>query len=525
MLSNKLKLNRPKRDFEIRQVSDSLKAGNKNFKGQMKTIIRQIGAILSSLRFRLIGWYVLLLVLTLLFFSIYIFFQFRNLEQSQQDTALQSAASSLRGAIDFGPPGSDNHQLHFRTYGGGGAGGGITGDLNRENIQVRMLGADGQVIDSLGTFVSEMPLSGSLSGQSNFSTLTTSDNAQWRVYSLPIIFEGNIVGWLQLGQPVFLLDTGLNSLFTPIVLGTIIALLLAVLGGLFLANRALNPIDKVTRTAQAITTRDLGRRINYSGPQDEIGRLAQTLDQMLDRLEKGFEQERRFTSDASHELRTPLTALKGRIEVTLNRPRSQQDYQQTLVELNQEVDRLVRLSNSLLYLARLDQAGQNSQQFETFDLSELLESIADSMQGLAEQKQIKLTVVLPTRLEVHGNLDQFTRLFLNLLDNALKYTPAGGEVVLQAEKVEQTGQIRVAVRDTGPGIAEEHLSRLFQRFYRVDQSHSSSTGGAGLGLAIAHEIARQHGGNLEVASKVGKGSLFTVKLPSSEASYASSAKV
>jgi signal transduction histidine kinase len=463
-----------------------------------------------SLRFRLVGWYLVLLLFTLIIFSIYIFFQFRDLQQAQQDATLQAAASNAQGLIDRGPPnnpGSNNIAPHFRNFPGTQ---GPIQDLNHGNIQVRLLSRDGTVTDSLGNSVSDLPVN--IPNGPGFTTISTSDNVQWRIFTQPLGFPGNNVGWLQVAQPVTLLNAEFGGLFTPILLGALMALVLAMLGGLFLANRALTPIDRVTRTAQAISTRDLSRRINYHGPEDEIGRLAKTLDLMLDRLEKGFEQERRFTSDASHELRTPLTALKGRLEVTLSRTRSEQEYQQTLADLSQEVDRLVRLSNSLLYLARLDQSNQ-TWEAETLNLSDLLDSIVDSMQGVAALKQIELRSDIPPDLHVQGNLDQLTRLFLNLVDNAIKYTAEDGQVAVRLEKNDKTKMVCVSVADTGEGIAPEHIPHLFERFYRAQSDRASTSGGAGLGLAIAYEIARQHNGTLEVESQLGKGTIFRVRLP------------
>jgi len=456
-----------------------------------------------NLRFRLIGWYVLLLVLTLALFSVYIFFQFRNLEQTQQDTRLEGAANNVRGLIDF----NFSTTPRFRNFPGSQ---GAAQDLNRENIQVRLIAPDGTVSDSLGTFVSEMPvISPIITG---YTTATATNNAQWRIFSQRLPSPPGQLVLVQVGQPLLLLDTQINGLFTPILLGTLIAMVLAVFGGLFLANQALSPIDRVTRTAQAISTRDLTKRINYHGPNDEIGRLAKTLDQMLDRLDKGFEQERRFTSDASHELRTPLTALKGRIEVTLNRLRSPEEYKDTLAGLGVEVDRLVRLSNSLLYLARLDQAQSNKVwQFEKLNLSDLLDSVVESMQPVAELKQLELSGQILPDISIQGNLDQLTRLFLNLLDNAIKYTPEGGRVSVNL--IKDNNNANITFSDNGRGIALEHLSHLFERFYRADSDRASNSGGSGLGLAIAYEIARQHGGTLEAESQLGQGTSFKVSLP------------
>jgi heavy metal sensor kinase len=483
-------------------------------------MINHYSNIWRSLRFRLVGWYALLLLLTLVLFSVYIFFQFRQLQQGQQDSSLQAAASSARALVDMGRPPDINRppdfsrpitsgEMALRTTGPGTDT--IIPDLTRRNVQLRLYNRDGKEVGKLGSSVAEMPTQ-NLGTQSGFVTLAGDSNAQWRIYTQPLIERGNLQGWLQVGQPLNLLDAQLGSLFTPILLGTLMALGLAITGGLFLANRALRPIDRVTRTAQAISTQDLARRINYEGPQDEIGRLAKTLDQMLERLEKGFEQERRFTSDASHELRTPLTALKGRLEVALNRPRSPEEYHQTLSDLIGEVERLVRLSNSLLYLTRLDQAGQ-PKQAETLNLSDLLESITDSMLPMAELKEIELAWTFAPSLEIQGNLDQLTRLFLNLVDNAIKYTPNGGRVMLGVNKMTETRRIEITVSDTGHGIADHHLPHLFERFYRVDADRASESGGAGLGLAIAAEIARQHGGTFDVESTPGHGTTMRVILP------------
>ena len=501
MLDDKLKLVLPDHRFYSRQEKRGKAPQSRGVKEIGSRMFKWLKLNWRSLRFRLIGWYVLLLVLTLTLFSIYIFFQFRNLEQTQQDNLLQAAANNARNLVD-----QDTTVLHFRVAPGGSPSG-MPSDLTRENIQLRLLDQSGQVVDSQGALALEMPLAEP--SQPGFTTLTTSASGQWRIYNLPVLSKGGMVGWLQVGQPVFLLNTQLSNLFTPIILGASIALLLAALGGLFLANRALTPIDRVTRTAQSISAHQLSQRINYDGPDDEIGRLAKTLDQMLDRLESGFEQERRFTSDASHELRTPLTALKGQIEVTLSRPRTGEEYQQTLDELHHEVDRLVRLSSSLLYLARLDQAGHNWQS-ENLNISELLDSILESMLPLADLKQVSLVGNITPDLHVTGNLDQLTRLFFNLLDNALKYTPAPGQVVVEVKKLAGSDKVEVAIRDSGPGIAAEHLPHLFKRFYRVESDRAASSGGAGLGLAIAYEIARQHTAKLEIESRSGHGTTLKV---------------
>ncbi|MGH2620295.1 MAG: sensor histidine kinase, partial [Anaerolineales bacterium] len=294
--------------------------------------------------------------------------------------------------------------------------------------------------------------------------------------------------------------------------GVPLALLLAGAGGYFLASRALRPIDRIARTAQAINSSDLSARIGHSGPADELGRLAATFDEMLDRLQSAFDRERRFTADAAHELRTPLTALKGRIGVTLSQPRQPAEYGDSLQEMERQVDRLIRLSSDLLFIARLDR-GQLAQRRDPIALTELLAAVVGQLRPLAEAKSVSLTESDARDLTVQGDMDLLIRLFLNLVDNAIKFTPPRGRVSVEARRSGE--QVTIAVRDSGPGIPAEHRAQLFERFFRVgsDRSRADGQGGAGLGLAIAHEIARAHGGTLAVESTVGEGTNFFVRLP------------
>jgi signal transduction histidine kinase len=291
-----------------------------------------------------------------------------------------------------------------------------------------------------------------------------------------------------------------------------------------LALISLRPIDRITRTAQEIDADDLSQRIDYRGPLDEIGRLAKTFDQMLERLQAGFAREQRFTSDAAHELRTPLTALKGRIGVTLSQSRDAKNYQATLVEMEHQVDRLIRLSSDLLFMARFDQSHQ-AEPIARINIGELLASVVDQVRHVAAEKSLTLDTDLPPHLIIVGKMDLLIRLFINLIDNAIKYTPTGESIHVSADR--DRDFVRIMVRDTGDGIAAEHLPHLFERFYRVeigrvrrveltDERYIQDHGGAGLGLAIAHEIAQVHGGQLMVESVVGKGTTFICRLPLGE---------
>jgi signal transduction histidine kinase len=230
-------------------------------------------------------------------------------------------------------------------------------------------------------------------------------------------------------------------------------------------------------------------------------------DEMLDSLQANFEQQKRFTADASHELRTPLTTLKGRLQVSLSQSRSTEAYVDTLQAIEHEVDRLIRLSTDLLLLSRLEQNHQ-AVDFEPVDLSDFLLAIAAQIKPLAELKHLEFVTHIAPGLRVFGSPDQLIRLFLNLLDNAVKYTPVRGKVVLDAGVL--NGAVVVSVSDNGNGIPRDHLPHLFERFYRVEKSRSRSMGGTGLGLAIAQEIVHRHHGAISVDSQPENGSIFTV---------------
>jgi len=249
--------------------------------------------------------------------------------------------------------------------------------------------------------------------------------------------------------------------------------------------------------------------------------LNDTLFQTVQYPVYGHTQNRSSLADAAHDLRTPLTAMRGIIDVTLNRPRAVHEYENVLTQLRGEVDRLTKLVDDLLTMARLDDMAFVVQE-ETLNLTDLLEAVVDQMRHLAMKKGIALELHSPDQLKMTGDATLLIRLFLNLLDNAVKYTPPGGRVVVQAsidesmkdrEKLgSESKYVIVTVEDTGPGITEEDLKQIFERFYRADKSRSRVRG-SGLGLSIVRKIVELHGGEIHVESQVGKGSTFTVHLP------------
>ncbi len=452
-----------------------------------------------TLRVRLTLWYVLLMGLTLLLFSGYLYVRTQHNLIAQIDAALQVAASQAFGSLD-----NENGRPSFQNAENKQA---VARRLSEAGFAVRLLAPDGVVWDGFGDYTTVPTW---IPASPGYVTLSRGETS-WRLYTQAIQMPGGrIIGWLQVVQSLEAVQKALESLRTQLLLGLPLVLLLAGVGGLFLADRALRPIGHITHTAQKISASDLTRRIAYHGPDDEVGRLANTFDQMLDRLKMAFDRERRFTADTAHELRTPLTVLKGQIGVTLSRSRTCAEYERTLRDLEEQVDRLIRLSTDLLFLSRLDQ-GRLPWQPERLNISELLAATVEQVQPLAAEKRLALTAEIPPRLIVYGDANHLIRLFLNLLDNAIKYTSPGSQV--RVEAMQEPSGARIAVSDSGPGIPPEAIPHLFERFYRVEADRSRGTGGAGLGLAIASEIVRRHDGRLEVQSVPGQGTTFSVHLP------------
>lgn len=447
------------------------------------------------LRWRLTLWYLLTFGIILVLFITFLYFQLRANLFDQLDVSLQLVAAQTANGVE-----RVDEQLLFSDVEG----------VFETDFVVFLTAVNGTIWDTTGLNLNIAPPS---PPQPGLSTIMRGDD-RWRVFSQEVSVD-SVSGYIDVVGDMDPINDTLDGLLTLMAIGGPLALVLAGLGGGFLASRALRPIDRMTNTAQAISGSDLSQRIQYEGPPDEVGRLAQTFDSMLDRLQTAFARERQFTGDAAHELRTPLAALKGRIGVTLSRSRSQTVYQDTLQDMEAQVDRLIRLSNDLLFMARLDQ-GHFQPHLERIELDDFMGAVVDQIRPLTSAKSITLNESIPDDLTLRGDMDLLIRLFLNVLDNAVKFTGKNGRITLSASA--SSDNIQIAIDDNGPGIAAEHLPHLFERFYRVEGDRArgvghNERGGAGLGLAIAHEIARFHGGTLAVQSTQGQGTIVKVQLP------------
>jgi len=340
-------------------------------------------------------------------------------------------------------------------------------------------------------------------------------SAHLRVLTEPLILQPSqrLIGYLQVGLLLDANDEALGQLTRILILGSGASVVLAGLGGAFLARQALRPIDAITQTAITIADAgDLSRRITEPRAHDEVGRLAATFNRMLERLEALFQSQQRFTADVSHELRTPLTTIRGNVDL-MRRTRTADST--SLDAIQSETDRMTRLVGDLLLLAQAD-AGLPIRR-EPVSLDTLMLEVYRQLRVIANS--VQLSIGEEDAITVLGDADRLKQLIINLTDNAIRYSPSGGRVTLSLKQAEGWAQLSVA--DSGPGIPPEHLSHIFDRFYRVDKARSrresgganAVTGGAGLGLSIAQWIAHSHGGRIEVQSESGRGTVFTVWLP------------
>jgi heavy metal sensor kinase len=459
--------------------------------------------ILGSLRLRLTLWYLVLLAVILAAFCAGVYMVMRGQLYHNLDDSVENRANILLGVILF----DDNRPTLTGTV--------FSQDPDADESFVRVFDESGRVTFENRAFEGDPPIDSgalerALAGKDSTRTVDVEDTPL-RLRTFPVERDGEVLGVLEVGQPEDDVRETLRVLLLILAVAYPVTLGGASLGGLFLASRALSPIDSLTRLARRLSAEDLSQRLNLKLPDDEVGRLARTFDEMLERLDDAFRRQRRFTADASHELRTPLTAIKGQVEVALERDRDAESYREVLRSVNSDADRMIRLVGSLLTLARAD-AGQVTIHREHVDIGGVVTDAVDHVRQEADRAGVSLEVRPENDVRVMADPDLILQLTLNLLDNAVKYSSArGGSVTVSWQKTGRYAEL--VVSDTGAGIPAEHLPRIFDRFYRVDTARSRADGGAGLGLSISRWIAEVHGGSIQAESTAGEGSRFTVRLP------------
>jgi signal transduction histidine kinase len=347
-------------------------------------------------------------------------------------------------------------------------------------------------------------------GNTVFETVKSAEGTPIRHVLLPIRIQGQVRYILHAETSMLIYRETLNGLVVLLTLGSGAALLVAWGGSGWLAKKVLTSIDVLSTGAETMSEADLGKRFTLDSPYEEFRRLTLAFNSVMDRFQRSGEIQRSFCDIAAHEMKTPLTILQGNLEVALLKARTSEEYREALINNLEQVGRLIALTRSLLTLANFT-SGKPPVHLKPLALEPMIQDMVDELTLLADDRRITLSFESQTVPLVLGDAQWLKQALINLLDNALHYTPSGGAVTVRLQAVEDG--VTVAVEDTGHGIEPEHLPHLFERFYRTDWARAKDAGGTGLGLPIVKEIAEAHGGTVSVTSQVDKGSVFTLRLP------------
>jgi len=347
-------------------------------------------------------------------------------------------------------------------------------------------------------------------GLSTFETFTKANKPSVRVVTMPVVDSGRVINLVRVGMSLESIVHTKRQFLIALAAMLPLALILAGGGGMLLARRALRPVDQMAATARRISGEDLSKRLDEPGSGDELDRLAITLNAMLERLDTSFQQMRQFSADASHELQTPLTILKGELEVALRSERTCGEYEHVLTSALEEIDRISHLVEGLLLLSRSD-SGIFRMASKRLDLAQVMMEVYERTAILAKHRGVVLDLGVLEACDMEGDPEWLHRLILNLVDNAIKYTPEKGKVTLSLSRADDSALIEIT--DTGSGLTPEEQEQIFSPFFRTDRASEGKEKGAGLGLSIAASIAQAHGGRIVADSGPGQGSTFRVRLP------------
>ena len=334
-----------------------------------------------------------------------------------------------------------------------------------------------------------------------------------RVITYPNVRFNKVTNIVQVGSSMESVEETLERFSLILFILVPCALVIISFSGWLMASWALKPVDGITKAARKITAENLSQRIESTGADDEIGRLTDTINEMISRLQISFNQILQFSADVSHELRTPLTILRGSAEVALRQERSQEEYSDVLISNLEEINRMQRIVEELLMLSRADM-GEISIEKERVNLNKVLTDIKQQAEVLAMEKNISVELELKSVIIIMADELMIRQLLLNIISNAVKYSNENGKIIIEA--YEEGGFAYISVKDFGIGIDEKNVPNLFNRFFRVDKVRSRQEGGTGLGLSICKWIAIEHGGDILVDTKLGEGSTFTIKLSCEE---------
>ena len=459
------------------------------------------------LRVRLTLWYGTALALVLIIFSVVLYaITARSLRDTVDESLEDTAMTAVRSLEERGFLPLINEEELLSQF----------PELTRIDKFFQIFSPSGTItIRSPNIKQHEVPLSrtaldAAFAGQRIFESAKYPKEPPLRLISVPIMYGGNLLYIVQVGTSMESVGETLQRFLVLLVVAIPIALAVSLAGGWFLAGRALRPVDKITLAAQRIAAGDLSQRLSIPAAHDEIGRLAATFNNMIGRLDTSFRQIRQFTSDASHELRTPLTVMKGETDLVLRRPRLLDDYRLVLESNLEEIDRMTRIVDELLFLSRADM-GEVRVESLPVAMESLVEDIHRQAKLLAQDRNIEVLLGTVMPVVVQGDDLRLRELLLNLVENAMKYSHPDGKVEISL--LNDGREARLSVTDQGIGIAPADHKKIFQRFFRTDVARGHTKKGTGLGLAICSWIAELHKGRVEVKSALGQGSTFTVVLP------------
>jgi len=460
----------------------------------------------SSVRVRLTMWYVLVFGVLLSGFSLAIYLALSKSLYSRLDLSLANAARTV----------ANSFQIETNERGGDAEAGAhdTLSTLQLPDVYLAIYQGDRLLASNYPDPQPPAPpvasaTSSTADEQFRFRTVDGFGEEGARQVVLPLKTSGGEYV-IFITEPLHDPVEQLESIRRIFYFGLPAALLAAGLGGFLLARKSLAPVVAMSNQAEHISVRNLHERLRVRNDDDELGHLANVFNELLSRLDRSFESMRAFMADASHELRTPLSIIRGEADVALSQTRDSAEYQAALAIIQDEAKRLSRLVDDMLELARAD-AGQRPLRITAFYLNDLVDECCRAAQVLATQKGLSLKMEPAPDIAFQGDEDILRRMLLNLLDNAIKYTPAGGSVIVSLKQ--ESGAVKISVSDTGIGIPAEVAPQIFERFYRISKARSRADGGSGLGLSITKWAAEAHKGSISVTSRVAQGSTFTVILP------------
>jgi signal transduction histidine kinase len=451
-----------------------------------------------SIRLRLTAWYVITLAIALGAVAFALVLVFRGAMERQLDDELAARAAQVVSTLQ-----SEGSGLALQGQGGDEAlvvGGEFIGLYDASGRLVDSTSAPPQAATAIAAFAA--------ASTTARADTVTSGSERLRVSAMPVVQSGRRLGSVAIVRSLTPIDAAERQLLGILALAFPLAVAIAAVGGYVLAYRALRPVEQLRLAAEDYGAKDLSRRLAPPDLRnDELGRLARTLDAMLDRVAAAVEQQRRFTGDASHELRTPIATIMADASLSLERSRPAEDQRATIARIESEAARMGRIVEGLLVLARSD-AQSRPVQTQDVDLRALLDAAALRFASNAAERGVRFDVRAADKIHVAERDNDLERVFDNLLENALRYAPAGSAI--EIDTFASPGTARITVVDHGPGVPADERTRVFERFHR---SPGATGAGAGLGLAIARTIVDAHDGQISVAETPGGGATFVVELP------------